>query len=131
MIDVHEIIHLLNSNRSTRLKTLHAISTSLYLTEIHTNAIDVNELPSPSLLTLWHNRLGHPDSSMFGRIHRNVRGLPKSLPVTPPPNACVPCSLGKLVAQPSKTKVTLEEPPFLGRLHGDVCGPITLAFGPF
>ena len=44
---------------------------------------------------------------------------------------CVACSQGKLITRPSQMKVGFESPSFLERIHGDVCGPIHPACGPF
>ena len=41
------------------------------------------------------------------------------------------CAKGKLLVRPSRTKVGMESPIFLEWIHGDICGPIHPALGPF
>ena len=45
--------------------------------------------------------------------------------------SCMACSQGKLLIRPSPTKVRVESPTFLERIHGDICGPINPPNGPF
>ena len=44
---------------------------------------------------------------------------------------CEACAKRKLIVQPSRTKVGIESPIFLERIHGDICGPIHPALRPF
>ena len=44
---------------------------------------------------------------------------------------CEAYAKGQLIVRPSGTKVGIESPIFLERIHGDICGPIHLASGPF
>jgi transposase InsO family protein len=44
---------------------------------------------------------------------------------------CGACAQGKLIKQPSRWKLPTELLPRLHRLHGDICGPIAPASGPF
>ena len=41
------------------------------------------------------------------------------------------CAKGKLIVQPSHTKVGIESLIFLELMYGDTCGPIHPASGPF
>ena len=45
--------------------------------------------------------------------------------------ACAACSQGKLIIRPSPAKVAYENPMFLERIQGDICGPIDPPSGPF
>ena len=40
---------------------------------------------------------------------------------------CEAYTKGKLIVRPFRTKVGIESPIFLVRIHGDICGPIHLA----
>ena len=44
---------------------------------------------------------------------------------------CEVFAKGKLIVQPSRTKVGIESPIFLEWIHGDICGPIHPASEPF
>ena len=44
---------------------------------------------------------------------------------------CSACSQGKLITKPSHSRIVVECPSFLERIHGDICGPIHLSCGPF
>ncbi|CAL9019548.1 unnamed protein product [Prunus brigantina] len=82
---------------------------------------------------LWHDRLGHPGSTMMRRIITNSKGHPlltKHITVSSD-NLCQACSQGKLVIRPSQPKVDVESPSFLQRIQGDICGPIHPPCGPF
>ena len=45
--------------------------------------------------------------------------------------SCVACSQGKLIIRPSPAKVGYENPTFLERIQGDICGPVHPPSGPF
>ena len=45
--------------------------------------------------------------------------------------SCAACSQGKLLIRPSPTKIRFENPTFLERIQGDVCGLIHPPCGPF
>ena len=86
-----------------------------------------------NIFTLWHNRLGHLESSMMRRIieqsHRHPLKNQKIL--LPNEFSCDPCSQGKLIVRPSFNKIMSESPVFLERIHRDICGPIHPPCGPF
>ncbi|KAJ0530675.1 putative RNA-directed DNA polymerase [Helianthus annuus] len=83
--------------------------------------------------TIWHDRLGHPGNIMMRRIIKSANGHPlKNLKVLLSQElSCAACSLGKLITRPSQTKLTQENPSFLERIQGDICGPIHPPCGPF
>ncbi|KAM2825188.1 hypothetical protein COP1_035011 [Malus domestica] len=81
----------------------------------------------------WHDRLGHPRSTMMHRIITNSNGHPllsRHVDVSND-NPCKACSQGKLVIGPSQLKIDDESPLFLQRIQGDICGPIQPPCGPF
>ncbi|KAJ0497533.1 putative RNA-directed DNA polymerase [Helianthus annuus] len=88
----------------------------------------------PETFNLWHDRLGHPESTMMKRIIENTHGHPLKYQKTPQSYKmplCTSCSLGKLITNPSSLKVDKESPMFLERIQGDICGPIHPPCGPF
>ena len=44
---------------------------------------------------------------------------------------CTTCATGKLILRPSHLKIRDEPLKFLGRIQGDICGPIQPLSGPF
>ena len=115
---------------------LPAYSSGLYrmdIRPIEINMISNKKLDNKNLLTLWHDRFGHPGTGMVHKIVANSIGhsirnvkIPRSNELT-----CSACSLGKLIIRPSKNKIATESPSFLERIQGDICGPINPASGPF
>ena len=85
------------------------------------------------VFVIWHDKLGHPRSSMMCRIIEHSHGHPLKNHKILLPNeySCAACSQGKLIIRPSFIKVISESPIFLERIHGDICGPIHPPCGPF
>jgi hypothetical protein len=85
------------------------------------------------MFMLWHDRLGHSGIIMMCRIIENSHGHPlKNQKILLPSDyPCAACSQGKLIIKPSPSKVIVESPSFLQRIHGDICGPIHPPCGPF
>ena len=88
---------------------------------------------NPEDVTLWHDRLGHPGTTMMRKIIESSHGhsiktqdIYQSNKMT-----CDACALGKLIIRPSPTKIDKESPKFLERIQGDICGPIHPPCGPF
>ncbi|GKA51598.1 disease resistance CC-NBS-LRR class family protein [Tanacetum coccineum] len=86
------------------------------------------------IFSLWHDKLGHPRSTMMKRIVENTHGHPlkdqkfsKMIKVP----LCISCFLIKLIVRPSPLKIENESPMFLERIQGDICGPIHPPCGPF
>ncbi|BBN67488.1 transposable element gene [Prunus dulcis] len=111
------------------LEKLCALSSGLYYTTIRTieahSVMDQESIDS-NAFKLWHDRLGHPGSTMMRRIITNSKGHPlltKHIMLSSD-IFCQACSQGKLVIRPSQPKVDVESPSFLQRIQGDICGPI-------
>ncbi len=73
---------------------------------------------NPEDVTLWHDRLGHPDTTMMRKIIESSHGhsiktqdIYQSNKMT-----CDACALGKLIIRPSPTKIDKESPKFLSKL---------------
>ncbi|BBN67664.1 Disease resistance protein CC-NBS-LRR class family [Prunus dulcis] len=111
------------------LEKLCELSSGLYYTTIRTieahSVVDQESIDS-NAFKLWHDRLGHPGSTMMRRIITNSKGHPlltKHIMLSSD-IFCQACSQGKLVIRPSQPKVDVESPSFLQRIQGDICGPI-------
>ena len=86
---------------------------------------------TPSKTSLWHGRMGHPGATMFRKM---LPLLIRHEVCTSDANkvgACEAYAQGKLILKPSYWKLLSELPPLLQQLQGEICGPITLASGPF
>ncbi|KAI3811307.1 hypothetical protein L1987_21028 [Smallanthus sonchifolius] len=124
------------NGQDTIVEKLKALSSGLYCTTINpieSYMVSNQKLPDKEMFTIWHNRLGHPGSTMMRRIIKSANGHPlKNLKVLLSQDlSCTSCSLGKLITRPSQTKLTHENPSFLERIQGDICGPIHPPCGPF
>ena len=120
-----------------------SLSNGIYSTRIC--AIEINNVVNqkfakvnqkftdPKSFVVWHDRLGHPGAIMMRRIIENSHGhsLKDQRILMPNEFNCVACSQEKLITRPSQMKVGFESPGFLERIHGDICGPIHPACGPF
>ncbi|GJW98730.1 putative copia-like polyprotein [Tanacetum coccineum] len=72
------------------------------------------------IFSLWHDKLGHPGSTMMKMIVENTHGHPLKDQKFPKINKvplCASCSLGKLIARHSPLKVENESPMFLERIQ--------------
>lgn len=130
MQDSKEVIHLISRSPEGSIikETLTAFPLGLYATETHTLHA---EIEPQSITKKWHTRLGHPGTSMFQRILRDVKGIPSTVKPTTLTGECLPCSKGKMITRPSPSKLTMNIPTFLAELQADVCGPIDPPSGPF
>lgn len=104
-----------------------------YICPFEANATSSKGSIDRTAYTLWHDRLGHPGSIMMHKIIKHSLGHPlKNVKVLPSSDLhCTACSLGKLIIRPSKNKIASENPTFLERIQGDICGPIAPPCGPF
>ncbi|KAJ0523083.1 putative RNA-directed DNA polymerase [Helianthus annuus] len=125
------------NGKDTIVEKLKALSSGLYCTNITPielyMAVSNHKVLDKDTFTIWHDRLGHPGNIMMRRIIKSANGHPlKNLKVLLSQDlSCVACSLGKLITRPSLTKLTQENPSFLERIQGDICGPIHPPCGPF
>ena len=115
---------------------LLAFSSMLYHTTIkliESYVVMNQEFNDLKIFTLWHNRLGHPGSSIMRRIMEQSHGHPLKNQKILLPNefSCDPYSQGKLIVKPSFNKIMSESPVFLERMYGDIGGPIHPPCGPF
>ena len=118
------------------VEKLSAFSSGLYHTiikPIEPYAVMNQKFDDPKIFNLWHNRLGHPGSSMMRQIIEQSHGHPLKNQTILLPNefSCDPCSQGKLIIISSFNKIMSESPVFLERIHGDICGPNHPPCGPF
>ena len=118
------IISITKGNRKI-LETIPAMSTRLYYAKI--SMIKANTC---KIFTLWHNRLGHPGTSMMRKLmmssqEHTFKG------VVPYNLTCAECAQGKLITRPSPAKVNTEIINFLERIQGDICGLIHPPSGTF
>ncbi|KAI5313690.1 hypothetical protein L3X38_042866 [Prunus dulcis] len=95
------------------LEKLCALSSGLYYTTIQTieahSVMDQESIDS-NAFQLWHDRLGHPGSTMMHMIITNSKGHPlltKHI-ILSSDIFCQACSQGKLVIRPSQPKVDVE-----------------------
>ena len=65
--------------------------------------------------TLWHDRLGHPGTTMMQKIIESSHGHSMK-PQAIYQGTCVACSLGRLIIRPSPSKIDKELPKFLERV---------------
>jgi hypothetical protein len=80
---------------------------------------------------LWHERLGHPGTTVFPRMFPLLTGHNMVTADVGKTHDCVACIQGKYTKKPSRWTFPTELPPPLYRLHGDVCGPINPPSGTF
>ena len=114
------------SGKKLVVETLSTFFTGLYHTTIKPieSYIIVNQkFNDPKTFVLWHDKLGHPGSSMMRKIIENSQGheLKNQNILLSHEYPCVACSQGKLIVMPSHTKVKFESPIILERVHGDIC----------
>ena len=125
-----------NDTQKRILEKLRGMSSGLYYTYIRTiesHTVMNQKFIDSKVYMLWHDRLGHPGSTMMRRIITNSNGHPlvSRHIAALNDNPCKACSQGKLVIRPSQLKVDAESPSFLQRIQGDICGPIQPSCGPF
>ena len=127
---------LKKSSQKLVVEKLPISSSGLYYTtirHIETHAIENQKFSDPKIFKLWHDRFGHPGSTMMRKIITNSEGhsLGNCKVLLNDRDLCVPCSKRKLITKPSFTKVGFESPSFLQRIQGDICGPIHPPSGSF
>ncbi|KAK6131094.1 hypothetical protein DH2020_035170 [Rehmannia glutinosa] len=92
-----------------------------------------SKLVNPDIIGLWHDCLRHPGTTMMRMIieHTNGHPLKGTKRLISKHYLCESCSQGKHITRPSMEKVGYESPSFLQCIHGDICGTIHPASGPF
>lgn len=125
-----EILHLVKETpHGMEIKeTLFSYISGFYVTTIQSFHAQTKDV---ALSKLWHDRLGHPATSMFQRLMNGTSGLPPNISPSSLHDPCMACSQGKLITKPAPSKTVFKIPAFLERIHGDICGPIDPPSGPF
>ena len=118
------------------VKKLSTFSSELYYTiinPIESYVVMNQKFNDPNNFILWHERVGHPRSSMMCGIigHSHGHLLKNEKILLPNEYPCTACLEGKLIVRPLFSKVTFESPVFLEIIYGDICGPIHPPCGPF
>lgn len=113
---------------TTVKEVLNALPHGFYTTKTHSYHTGLDNYNATEL---WHDRLGHPGTTMFYRILKNTTGIPPNVQPKALKAPCMACSKGKITIRPAPPTTVTEIPNFLARLHADVCGPISPASGPF
>ncbi|XP_070033032.1 uncharacterized protein [Nicotiana tomentosiformis] len=124
------------SGKKYVLEILPALSSGLYYTsisKIKMHAIVNEKFTNQDNFIIWHDRLGHPGSTMMRKIIENSHGhsMKNHKILQFKEFSCAACSQGKLIIRPSAIKVRMESPTFLEHIQGDICGPIHPPCGPF
>ena len=118
------------------MEKLSAFSSRLYHTTIKPieSYVVVNQkFNNPKVFIIWHDRLGHPGSSMMRRIieHSHGHQLKNQNILLPNEYSCATYSQSKLIVKPFFTKFIFESSVFLERIHKDICESIHPPCGPF
>nr|GEV36712.1 hypothetical protein [Tanacetum cinerariifolium] len=104
--------------RGQRNYTYHALQVNNFNQK--NNEVVKEKYYDPGIFSLWHDRLGHPGSTMMKRIVEYTHGHPlkdqKFSKIDKVP-LCTSCSLGKLIVRPSQLKIKNELPMFLERIQ--------------
>ncbi|CAA7024739.1 unnamed protein product [Microthlaspi erraticum] len=130
-----EYLHITSNTQGSKkiVERLPAFSTGLYHTNIST--IEANVVVNQKFtenFIVWHDRLGHPGTTMMRKIITNSCGHSlQNQKILPNDFTCAACSQGKLIIRPSPAKITSESINFLERIQGDICGPIHPPCGTF
>ena len=118
------------------LEKLPTFSSGLYysyISKVESYAVINQEFMDDNTFTVWHDRLGHPGSTMMRKIIEKSCGhkLKSQQILQSREFSCAACSQGKLIVRPSPAKINSESITFLERIQGDICGPIHPPCGPF
>ncbi|KAM2637804.1 hypothetical protein EV1_022251 [Malus domestica] len=104
-----------NDTQKRILEKLHGLLSGLYYIYIKTvesHTVMNQKFIDSKVYILWHNRLGHPGSTMMHRTITNSNGHPllsRHIAISND-NPCKACSQGKLVIRSSQLKVNAESP---------------------
>ena len=118
------------------LEKLRSLECGLYLTTINTvesYAILNPKFSNSTPIVLWHERLGHLDTSMLRRIlhQSNGHSLTTGHISSHIDYNYLARTQGKFITRPSSLKFDYVTPQFLEHIQGDICGPINSTSGPF
>ena len=107
-----EYLHITNVRDGEKcvLEKLPTLSSGLYYTSIksiESNAIVSQKLADKTKFIVWHDRLGHPGSTMMRRIIENSHGHPlKNEKILQFKEfSCAYYSQGKLITKPTPAKI--------------------------
>ena len=108
MLNIYASLKL--SHQKLIVEKLRAFSSGLYYTimrSIETYVVSSQKLFKPITFRLWHDRLGHPGSTMMCRIIENSHGHPlKNLKILlSNDNICTVCSQEKFLLKRSTRKM--------------------------
>ncbi|KAK9159702.1 hypothetical protein Syun_006043 [Stephania yunnanensis] len=129
-------VTLVSNGKKEVLEKIPALSSGLYFTHIRhveTNVVLNKKINDPTTFILWHDRLGHPGSSMMRIIINNSHGHPlRSHKIFSAGDYnCASCFQGKLIVKPSPSKIVVESPVFLERIRETYVDIFILTCGPF
>ncbi|GJW52752.1 disease resistance CC-NBS-LRR class family protein [Tanacetum coccineum] len=134
-IENEKYLHIIDkSNVLEKLPMLHSGLHYTYLSMEESHMVIKEKSCDPGIVSMWHDRLGHPGSTLMKRIIESTHGHPlkdQKILQMDKMAPCSSCSLGKLIARPSPLKVEKESLMFLERIQGDICGPIHPPCRPF
>ena len=110
-----------DSGQKLMMERLQALSSGLYYTLIRgveIYAVMNQKFSDLKIFMIWHNRIGHPESTMIHRIIENSHKHPlkNQKILLSHENLCTACLQGKLGIIPSHSKVGFESPSFLQKI---------------
>nr|GEV44069.1 hypothetical protein [Tanacetum cinerariifolium] len=121
-------LHIIDkSNVLEKLPMLHSGLHYTHLSMAESHMVIKEKSCDPGIVSLWHDRLGHPGSTIMKKIIGSTHGNPlkdQKILQMDKMDPCTSCSLGKLIARPSPLKVEKESLVFLERIQDDICRPI-------
>ncbi|GJW57438.1 retrovirus-related pol polyprotein from transposon TNT 1-94, partial [Tanacetum coccineum] len=123
-IENEKYFHIIDkSNVLEKLPMLHSGLHYTHLSMAESHMVIKEKSCDPGIVSLWHDRLGHPGSTMMKRINESTHGHPlkdQKILLMDKMAPCSSCSLGKLISRPSPLKVEKESHVFLERIQGDI-----------
>ncbi|GJW15632.1 disease resistance CC-NBS-LRR class family protein [Tanacetum coccineum] len=107
-IENEKYLHIIDkSNVLEKLSMLHSGLHYTHLSVAESHMVIKEKSCDPGIVSLWHDRLGHPGSTMMKRIIESTHGHPlkdQKILQMDKMAPCASCSLGKLIARPSPLK---------------------------
>ena len=112
------LITVTHDDKKCFLEKLRSLECGLYLTTI--NIVESYAILNPKFsnstpIVLWHERHGHPGTSMLRRIlhQSNGHSLTTGHISSHTDYNCLACTQGKFITRPSSLKVDSDTPQFL------------------